>query len=119
VENVYEDDFITLLELIDRINQALEVERLTGCLDIGHVKSNSSKTLADWITGLGDRIRYDHLHNNNGFLDDHWRLGKGNINGSEVLHLILKHSPNAVWTVETRVSYIEPSLHWLQNRGYF
>ena len=118
LENVYEDDFSALLELIDRVNQAFEGERLTVCLDIGHVSANSSKTLADWITGLGDRIRYAHLHNNNGILDDHWRLDKGRINVNEVLDLLLKHSPNAVWTVETGVSDIEPSLLWLQERGY-
>ncbi len=118
LENVYEDDFTALLELIDRVNQTFEGERLTVCLDIGHVSANSSKTLADWITGLGDRIRYAHLHNNDGILDDHWRLDKGRINVSEVLDLLLNHSPNAVWTVETGISDIEPSLFWLQERGY-
>jgi len=118
LENVYEDDFTALLELIDRVNLALEADRLTICLDIGHVNANSSKTLVDWIIGLGDRIRHVHLHNNDGILDDHWRLDKGKIDVSQVLDLLIKHSPNAVWTVETGVSEIEPSLQWLQERGY-
>jgi len=118
LENVYEDDFTTLVELIDRVDQAFEGERLTVCLDIGHVFANSSKTLADWITSLGDRIRYVHLHNNNGILDDHWRLDKGRINVSEVLDLLLMHSPNALWTIETSANDLEPSLLWLQARGY-
>ena len=118
LENVYEDDFTALLELIDRVNLAFEGERLSICLDIGHVSANSSNTLTHWITGLGDRIRYTHLHNNNGILDDHWRLDKGRINVKEVLDLLLKHSPNAVWTVETIVSDIEPSLAWLHEQGY-
>ena len=118
LENVYEDDFTALLELIDRVNLELGVERLTICLDIGHVNVNSSKSLADWIVGLGDRIRHVHLHNNDGVLDDHWRLDKGKIDVSQALDLLLNHSPNAVWTVETGVSDIEPSLEWLQGRGY-
>lgn len=118
VENVYEDDFSPLGELIDRVNQAHQGERLSACLDIGHVNANSSKTLAEWIIGLGDRIRYVHLHNNDGVLDDHWRLDKGNIDVRQALELLLKHSPNAICTVETSVEDIEPSLIWLKERGY-
>jgi len=118
LENVYEDDFLSLRELIDRVNQTFQGERLTICLDIGHVNANSSKSLADWIIGLGDRIRYVHLHNNDGILDDHWRLDKGKIDVSHVLDLLQKHSPDAVCTVETSVEDIEPSLLWLKERGY-
>jgi sugar phosphate isomerase/epimerase len=118
VENVYEDDFTALGELIDRVNQAYQGERLSICLDIGHVNANSSKSLADWIIGLGDRIRYVHLHNNDGILDDHWRLDKGKIDVRQVLELLIKHSPNAICNVETFVEDIEPSLLWLKERGY-
>ncbi len=79
IENVYEDDCTAIVELIDRVNEALSGEMLTSCLDIGHVNANSSKTLEQWITGLADRIRYVHLHNNDGILDDHWGFWKGKI----------------------------------------
>jgi sugar phosphate isomerase/epimerase len=117
VENVYEDDFTALQELIDRVNQALQADRLTICLDIGHVNANSSKDLPEWIGGLGDRIRYVHLHNNDGILDDHWRLDKGKIDVSQVLELLSKYSPQANWTVETYPEELEPSLEWLKGRG--
>src|SRR4030042_3389602 len=74
MENVYEDDYSSLEELVDRVNQTFQEDRLTICLDIGHVNANSSKSLAEWISGLGSRIRYVHLHNNEGVLDDHLRL---------------------------------------------
>jgi sugar phosphate isomerase/epimerase len=118
LENVYEDDFMALRDLTDRVSQTFQAERLTICLDIGHVNANSTKSLADWIVGLGDRIRYVHLHNNDGILDDHWRLDKGKIDVNQVLDLLQKHSPNAVCTVETSVEDIEPSLVWLKGRGY-
>ena len=92
--------------------------RLTTCLDIGHVNANSSRSLADWISGMGDRIRYVHLHNNDGILDDHWRLDRGKIDISQVLDLLQKHSPRAIWTVETYPGDLEPSLQWLKERGY-
>jgi sugar phosphate isomerase/epimerase len=119
LENVYEDDFQPMRDLIDRVNQVFQGDRLTICLDIGHVNANSSKSFTDWITGLGDRIRYIHLHNNDGILDDHWRLDKGKIDVRQVLDLLQKHAPHAVCTVETYVEDIEPSLLWLQERGYF
>ena len=118
MENVYEDDFSSLMELTDWVNQSLGEGRLSLCLDIGHVNSNSSRSLAEWITGLGDRIRYTHLHNNGGILDDHWRLDNGKINVGEVLDLLLKHAPKALWTIEMPVSDIEPSLIWLKAQGY-
>ncbi|NJD59983.1 MAG: hypothetical protein C3F13_04405 [Anaerolineales bacterium] len=118
VENVYEDSFTNLRELIDQVNLALNRERITICLDIGHVNSNSSKTLEEWISGLGDRICYVHLHNNGGSLDDHWRLDKGTIQVEGVLDWLARHAPRAVWTVETPVEDLDPSLMWLQERGY-
>ncbi len=118
IENVYEDDWNPLAELIDRINQSLGQDRLSVNLDIGHVNANSSRSLEDWISGLSDRIRYVHLHNNGGVLDDHWALSKGEIDIAKVLDLLQVHSPHAAWSVETTPEGIEPSLEWLQGRGY-
>jgi sugar phosphate isomerase/epimerase len=118
LENVYEDDHTALAELLDRVNASLHGEILTACLDIGHVHANSSKTMDEWITGLGDRIRYVHLHNNDGILDDHWGFWKGQIDIAHVLELLSKHSPKSVWTIETYIEDIEPSVLWLQERGY-
>jgi sugar phosphate isomerase/epimerase len=118
IENVYEDDYSGIAELLDRVNEALNEEKLTACLDIGHVHSNSSKALEEWITNLGNRIRYVHLNNNDGIVDDHWGLWKGKIDIVHVLDLLMKHSPASVWTVETLVSDIEQSVEWLKEKGY-
>ncbi len=74
LENVYDDDYSVISELLDRVNEILQRNVLTSCLDIGHVHSNSSKTLEGWIKGLGDRIQYVHLHNNDEIFDNHWGL---------------------------------------------
>jgi sugar phosphate isomerase/epimerase len=118
VENVYDDDFSSLKELIDRVNQVFQTKRLTICLDIGHVNANSSRPFTEWVPGLGDRIGYTHLHNNGGSLDDHWQLDQGTIQIEQVLDLLVQHAPEATWTVETPFDGIEPSLLWLQARGY-
>lgn len=118
IENVYEDDYNPLLKLVDRVDEAVGAEKLTICLDVGHVNANSSKSIEVWVGGLGDRIRYVHLHNNGGLLDDHWRLDHGKIDIVRVLDLLSKHAPHAMWCVETQVTDIEPSLLWLQDKGY-
>jgi sugar phosphate isomerase/epimerase len=118
MENVYEDDFTPLQELIDRVNLRFSDERLTACLDIGHVNANSTRNMEGWIKALGDRIRYVHLHNNDGLLDDHWRLDRGKINVTETLDLLRAYAPQAVWTVETLPLDTEPTLLWLREKGY-
>lgn len=119
LENVYEDDPTLIAELIDRVNQALDRKVLTICLDIGHVHSNSSRPLEDWMVTLGAKIRYTHLHNNDGILDDHWGLWRGKIDMPRILDLLLEHAPDAIWTIETAASDIERSLIWLQEQGRY
>jgi sugar phosphate isomerase/epimerase len=118
LENIYEDDFGIIVELVARVNEALGREALSVCLDIGHVHANSSKSLAQWITGLGSIIQYTHLHNNDGIKDDHWGLWRGKIDVAEVLDLLLRYAPSAVWTIEANSEDVERSLLWLQERGY-
>jgi sugar phosphate isomerase/epimerase len=119
LENVYEDDFTLLVELLDRINEKMGEEMVTTCLDIGHVHANSSKPFTEWIAGLGKRIKYAHLHNNDGILDDHWGLWKGKIDMPRVLDLLLEHAPDAVWMIEASQPDIEPSIIWLEEKGYY
>jgi sugar phosphate isomerase/epimerase len=119
LENVYEDDPALIAELIEKVNEALGREALTMCLDVGHVHANSTHRLEEWIAGLGNTIRYTHLHNTDGVLDDHWGFWRGKIDAVRVLDLLLEHAPDAIWTVETVPSDVERSLIWLQERGYF
>jgi sugar phosphate isomerase/epimerase len=118
LENVYEDDASMIIELLDKINEAMKNKVVSSCLDIGHINANSSKTHKEWITALGHRIKYVHLHNNGGIFDDHWGLWKGTINVKEVLDLLAEHSPESVWMIEARQPDIEKSLDWLKERDY-
>ncbi len=118
IENVYEDDPSTILELLDKINESLQREAVSSCLDIGHVNANSSKTHKEWITTLGRRIKYVHVHNNGGIFDDHWGLWEGTINVGEVLDLLKEYSPESVWMIEARQPFISDSLEWLKERNY-
>jgi len=118
MENVYEDDPSIMIELLDKINKAMQREAVSACLDVGHVNANSSRLHKEWITSLGARIKYVHVHNNGGVLDDHWGLWKGTINIPGVLDLLLKHSPDSYWMIEAVQPDIYKSVLWLKERGY-
>ena len=115
LENVYEDDFSILIQLIDTVNTELSRNALSICLDCGHVNANSSRSLFEWITRLGNRIQYVHLHNNYGVLDDHFGLLKGDIDYSVVLALLQDHSPDSIWSIETIIVDLEESIEWVLN----
>lgn len=114
LENQCEEDCELLRMEIDAVNDP----RLKVCLDIGHANANSNMSLDDWIECLGDRIGYLHLHNNYGkkrgqpsYLNDaHLGLDDGNINIPEVLALLEKNCPNAIWAIECNLQYMENSI---------
>lgn len=106
LENAHEVSPDLQLELIDAINDP----RLGICLDIGHAHTFSSTPVIDWVTMLGERITYVHLHDNDGSSDQHLPLGQGNIPLVEVLTALEAHAPRAIWMIETEP---KASLAWL------
>ena len=114
IENVCEDDYsliCRLVEFVDRPNFSV-------CLDIGHVNINSTKPIEEWIKRLNNKIKYVHLHNNDGISDSHFGLCRGNIDILRTLEMLEKYSPNAIWTLETKLNETEQSVLWLKTYGY-
>ena len=114
IENVYEEDYSLMRKLID----AVANPKFSMCLDIGHVNTNSSRSLEVWIKELKDRIGYVHLHNNQGVRDDHNGLWKGTIDMVKVLDNLETFSPKAIWTLETQIEETEESVDWLKQKGF-
>jgi sugar phosphate isomerase/epimerase len=115
IENVHEDDYNLMAELVDAINH----KNFSVCLDIGHVNSSSTKTIEDWITGLGKRIKHVHLHNNDGSFDYHNSLLKGTINMQETLKMLKKALPEATLTLEIlELDELLQSIEFLENGGF-
>jgi sugar phosphate isomerase/epimerase len=112
LENVYEDDWRLLADLLDAIGD----ERLTACLDVGHVNANSSRRLPEWIRGLNGRIGYVHLHNNDSIHDDHFGLDRGTIDMRSILEALQEHAPAADWSIETAA--LRESIEWLERNGF-
>lgn len=114
IENVCEDDYGLMRELIE----AIDNPRLSICLDIGHANIHSLQSLDDWIKGLGDKIKYVHLHNNDGVKDCHWGLCRGEIEILSILELLESYSPNAHWSLETKIDETEESISLLCRHGF-
>ena len=118
IENQCEEDSEVLKMEIDSVNDS----RLKVCLDIGHSNANSNMPVEDWIKTLGDRIGYLHLHNNHGKLtdrpsfynDEHLGLDMGTIDIKNVFSLLEKYCPNAIWSIESKILYIENSVNFLK-----
>lgn len=122
IENQCEEDSEVLKMEIDSVNDS----RLKVCLDIGHAHANSNMKVEDWITSLGERIGYLHLHNNHGKVsgrpsylnDEHLGLDMGTMNIKNVLELLELNCPDAIWNIECKLDYIESSINVLKENGY-
>ena len=122
IENQCEEDSTILQMEIDAVNDP----RLKVCLDIGHAHANSKMSVEDWITSLGDRIGYLHLHDNHGVVEDrpsflndeHLGIGMGTINNEKVFELLEEYCPDAIWNIECKIKYIEESIEVLKNMDY-
>lgn len=114
MENQLEQDPYTLISIID----SLQNDRLAVNLDIGHAHCASEVPVIDWIKQLNNRIRYVHIHQNNGKRDEHLGLTQGNMPMEEVLDALEKYSPNAIWALECNVEAMEESIEFLVKYGY-
>jgi sugar phosphate isomerase/epimerase len=74
------------------------------CLDIGHVIAYSKFSLEDWISNLGNRIKYIHLHWNNGTSDDHHKPTEEEL--IILRQLLNKYEINPIVTMEYGVNNI-------------
>ncbi|WP_426348163.1 sugar phosphate isomerase/epimerase family protein [Alloiococcus sp. CFN-8] len=115
IENVFEEDYKLLCELVDYINKP----NFSICLDIGHKNACSTLSLEQWVKAMGKRIGYVHLHNNDGKGDLHNPLEEGTINMPEALKLLKEYSHEAAWCLEVfSKGGIESSLDYLIDCGY-
>jgi sugar phosphate isomerase/epimerase len=75
LENVYEqspDEIKILFESLKR-------ENVCFCLDTGHQSAFSKASLEKWLYTLSPFLGQLHIHDNNGFADEHLGLGLGSI----------------------------------------
>lgn len=112
LENVFERHWEYLKEYIDVIDS----NKVSICLDLGHVNVNSDQDIKTWVKGFKEKIKYVHIHNNYGDVDSHNGLKRGTIDMYKALSLLKEYSPDAIWTLET--SEIQESIDWLLDHRF-
>ncbi len=74
LENVYENSPEFLNLLLEKFQGS---QNICFCFDTGHFNAFSRSPLEEWMGVLGSRIGQIHLHDNNGFTDEHSPVGVG------------------------------------------
>lgn len=113
IENVLEDEPYTMAEMLKQLGD----HRIGACLDIGHAHCSSNVDLMDWVSALGPFLHHVHIHNNNKEYDQHWDLGRGNIDMNRIMEAIRDCAPGTVtYTIEN--VECRDSMRWLSENGW-
>ena len=108
IENEYDDTYEDIKKIFDGVNR----KNFGICLDIGHVLAYSKLSLEDWISNLGDRIKYIHLHWNNGISDEHNKPTEEDL--VILRQLLNKFELNPIVTMEYKVNNISEEVQRLK-----
>ncbi len=96
IENMFEDDFLLMKELLNTIKSP----RFGMCLDVGHVQVYGDEHVSVWIQELKEHIRYVHLSDNKGLCDDHLALGSGIIDFPAIFKAFAEYGINPDLCIE-------------------
>jgi sugar phosphate isomerase/epimerase len=96
IENIVEDEPSLLMELHDIVGS-----KFFGlCLDVGHTNIFSNLPIKEWISKMGKRLHYVHLHDNSGKEDEHLPVGRGNINFDDIFNKLKEVIPDVQVSLE-------------------
>jgi sugar phosphate isomerase/epimerase len=96
LENTYEDTTEVIASAVDSVNS----KYLKACIDTGHVNINSSLSVDEWITELGESLHHMHLHNNSGHFDEHASLLSGTMDFKKILNHLSQNNLNPNLVIE-------------------
>ncbi|MDF9867774.1 sugar phosphate isomerase/epimerase [Bacilli bacterium PM5-3] len=112
IENVFEDEYQYLKDLVTTINNPI----FNICLDLGHANIRSKSSLNEWIVELKDYIKHFHIHNNDGIDDKHQSILNGEIGYEKVFDLIKELDIDASISLEmSNQKDIIESINFLNN----
>ncbi len=112
LENTFEETPEMLLDIVRGVGDS----RLGICLDVGHINAYSDIPVMEWVKKFEGFISHYHIHNNDGAVDTHNALDRGNIPMEELFALTKKISPAASYTIETMNA--ESSVRWIVDTIY-
>ena len=112
LENVMETEPELLCRVVERVND----ERLRLCLDVGHAYRCSGLDPIHWLRCCAPWLSHFHIHNNEGVYDTHDALDAGHIAMEPFLHEAERLCPGATCAVESLA--VTESVCWLKEKGF-
>mgnify|MGYP006184702013 FL=1 len=70
---------------------------------MAHVHIYGQVGLETWWSDLGGAIREVHLHDTDGFSDDHLPIGEGALDWRRIFEDIFRHAPDSLRVIEMPV----------------
>jgi sugar phosphate isomerase/epimerase len=113
IENIFEEEPHNLMRLVEEMKS----ENFGLCFDTGHFNLFSRLSLSAWLDMTRPHIKELHLHDNEGYSDDHLSIGEGNVDFQTIfretrdlgcVYTIESHTPEAVLkSIRTLKSFFE------------
>lgn len=96
LENMFEPSPQILLDL----RSQLEARHVGFTLDVAHAHIYGTVSPESWWPALAEAIGEVHLHDTDGFSDDHLPIGEGAIDWKTVFESVFRWAPDAVKVIE-------------------
>lgn len=114
LENMFEPTPQIQLDLRDQ----LEPRHVGFTLDVAHAHIYGTVAPESWWPAYDGAIREVHLHDTDGFSDDHLPIGEGALDWKRIFEEIFRWSPDAVKVIEMPVEAGLASLKRIAAGGY-
>lgn len=96
MENVQDPEISPILHVAEQVKHP----DFGLCLDVGHAHCYAEDSVSMWAEKLGPYIRHLHIHDNDGTVDAHGRIGSGTVPVHEVLIRLYEQNPEVTVTIE-------------------
>lgn len=114
LENMFEPNPRILLDLRDQ----LDARHVGFTVDVAHCHIYGTVQPDSWWPELGGAIHEVHLHDTDGFSDDHLPIGEGAIEWRSTFEAIFRYAPDAVKVIEMPIEEGLTSLKRIVAGGY-
>ena len=114
LENMFEATPQVQLDILAQ----LDADHAGVTLDVAHAYIYGGVGIDAWWTQLGPLIREVHLHDSDGFSDDHLPIGDGALDWRRIFEDLFRTAPDAVKVIEMPFDAGLASLRRIKSAGY-
>lgn len=114
LENMFEATPQVQLDVLAQ----LDADHTGVTLDVAHAHIYGGVGIDAWWTQLGPAIREVHLHDSDGFSDDHLPIGDGALDWRRIFEDLFRTAPDALKVIEMPVDAGLASLRRIKSAGY-